>query len=127
MIRMKLTWICEHWKILSHGQRVLNSNGKISCFKNKLLNFSWTKKISNESFLTFRELQPLVSYKRVFCKKNTCTGTAWRVSKYGDFSGPYFPHSDWIRRGTDYLSVFSPNEGKYGPEKTLPYSESWYI
>ena len=27
-----------------------------------------------------------------------------------------FPHSDWTR----YLSVFSPNAGKYGPEKT-PY------
>ena len=31
--------------------------------------------------------------------------TAWKVSKYGDFSGPYFP-------------VFNPNTGKYGPEKT---------
>ena len=31
--------------------------------------------------------------------------TAWEVSKYGVFSGPYFP-------------VFSPNTGKYGPEKT---------
>ena len=27
-----------------------------------------------------------------------------------------FPHSDWIRRETEYLSVFSPNVGKYGPE-----------
>ena len=31
-----------------------------------------------------------------------------------------FPHSDWIRRDTKYLSVFNPNAGKYGPEKT-PY------
>ena len=29
-----------------------------------------------------------------------------------------FSHSDWIRRDTKYLSVFSPNAGKYGPEKT---------
>ena len=28
-----------------------------------------------------------------------------------------FPHSDWIRRDTMYLSVFSPNAGKYRPEK----------
>ena len=28
-----------------------------------------------------------------------------------------FPHSHWIRRDT-YLSVFSPNAGKYGPEIT---------
>ena len=31
-----------------------------------------------------------------------------------------FPHSDGIQRDTKYLSVFSPNAGKYGPEKT-PY------
>ena len=28
-----------------------------------------------------------------------------------------FPHLDRIRRETDYLSIFSPNAGKYGPEK----------
>ena len=33
--------------------------------------------------------------------------TAWKVSKYGVFSSPYFP-------------VFGLNAGKYGPEKT-PY------
>ena len=54
------------------------SNGKIFCFKNKFLNFSETKKFSTES-LTFRELQPLVSYKRVSYKKNTCI-TFMRVS-----------------------------------------------
>ena len=32
--------------------------------------------------------------------------TAWKVPKYGVFSGLYFP-------------VFSPNTGKYGPQKTL--------
>ena len=31
-----------------------------------------------------------------------------------------FLHSDWIRRDTHYLPVFSPNAGKYRPEKT-PY------
>ena len=45
------------------------SNGKIFCFKNKFLNFSETKKFSTKSFLTFRELQALVSYKRVSYKK----------------------------------------------------------
>ena len=29
-----------------------------------------------------------------------------------------FPHSDWIRRDTSYLSIFSPNAEKYGPENT---------
>ena len=50
-----------------------NSDGKIFCFNIKFLNFSETKKFSTESFLSFRELQPLVSYKWVSYKKNTCT------------------------------------------------------
>ena len=29
-----------------------------------------------------------------------------------------FQYSDWIRRDTPYRSVFSPNAGKGGPEKT---------
>ena len=45
------------------------SSGKIFCFKNKFLDFSETKKFSTESLLTFRELQSLVSYKRVSYKK----------------------------------------------------------
>ena len=35
------------------------------------------------------------------------------------------PHSDWIRRDTEYLSVFSPNAGNYEPEKT-PYSDTFH-
>ena len=38
--------------------------------------------------------------------------TAWKVSKYGVFSDPYFP-------------VFSPNTGKYGPEIT-PYLNTFH-
>ena len=47
----------------------VSSNGKIFCFKNKFLNFSETKKFSTQSFLTFRGLHPLVSYKQVSYKK----------------------------------------------------------
>ena len=32
------------------------------------------------------------------------------------YSGPYFPNSDWMRRDTEYFSVFSANEGKYRPD-----------
>ena len=38
-----------------------------------------------------------------------------------------FPHLDWIRRDTLYLSVFSPNEGKYGPAKTPYFNTSWVV
>ena len=36
-----------------------------------------------------------------------------------------FPHPDWIRRDTEYLSVFSPNVGKYEPKKT-PYLDTFH-
>ena len=36
-----------------------------------------------------------------------------------------FPHSDRIRRDTSYLCIFSPNAGKYGPEKT-PYLDTFH-
>ena len=35
-----------------------------------------------------------------------------------------FPHSDSIRRNTKYLSVFSPNVWKYGPEIS-PYLDTF--
>ena len=48
-----------------------------------------------------------ISHKLAFlCHLLSAAYTAWKVSKCGVFSGPYFP-------------VFSPNKGKYGPEKTL--------
>ena len=36
-----------------------------------------------------------------------------------------FPHLDWIRRDTEYLSVFSLNAGKYRPAKT-PYLDNFH-
>ena len=44
--------------------------------------------------------------------------TAWNMSKYGVFLVRILPHSDWIQRDTKYLSIFSPNAGKHGLEKT---------
>ena len=36
-----------------------------------------------------------------------------------------FPQSDWIQRDMQYLSVFSPYAGEYGPEKT-PYMDTFH-
>ena len=36
-----------------------------------------------------------------------------------------FPHSDSIRRDTSYLSILSPNAGKYWPKKT-PYLDTFH-
>ena len=38
-----------------------------------------------------------------------------------------FPHSDWIQRDTEYLSVFSPNAEKYRPEKTPLNTERYGV
>ena len=36
-----------------------------------------------------------------------------------------FLYSDWIRRFTPYISIFSPNTGEYKPEKT-PYLDTFH-
>ena len=40
------------------------------------------------------------------------------MSVFGVFLVRIFPHSDWIRTDTEYLSVFSPNCGKIRIRKT---------
>ena len=37
---------------------------------------------------------------------------AEKVSVFGVILVAIFPHSDWIRRDAEYLSVFNPNAGK---------------
>ena len=48
--------------------------------------------------------------------------TAWKVSKYGGFSGLYFSA---FGLNTERYEVFSPNAGKYGPEKP-PYCDTFH-
>ena len=43
--------------------------------------------------------------------------TTWKVAVFGVFLVIIFLHMDWIRRYKEYLSVISPNAGKYGPQK----------
>ena len=52
--------------------------------------------------------------------------TAWKVSKYGVFSGPYFPVFGLNREiyGVN-LRIQSQYTGKYGPEKT-PYLDAFH-
>ena len=59
-------------------------------------------------FLYFLKISE--KYQRVSLREK-CPNT-------GFFLVRIFPDSDWIRRDTLYLSVFSPNPGKCGPEKT---------
>ena len=55
----------------------------------------------------------IVTFNNTLCRLLvTDTVTAWKMSKYGVFSGPYF-------------FVFSPNTGKYGSGK-IPYFHIFY-
>ena len=49
------------------------------------------------------------------------------MSIFGVFLVCIFLHLDWIRRNTPYLSVFTLNAGKYGPEWTviLMFMDFW--
>ena len=51
-----------------------------------------------------------------------CPITAWKVSKYGVISGPYFPV---FGQNMEIYGVFSPNTGKHGPEIT-PYLDTFH-
>ena len=46
-----------------------------------------------------------------------CSDPAWKVSVFGVILALIFPHLDWIRRNTPYISVFIPNAGICGPEQ----------
>ena len=64
---------------------------------------------NTRTFRCIRHIRQICCFKLALREK--CLNT-------GFFLVRIFPHSDWIRRNTSYLSVFSPNAGKYGPEKT---------
>ena len=60
----------------------------------------------------------LVELKMYFhsrCIRRLKVFTAGKMSVFGVFLVLIFPHLDWIRRDTEYLSIFIPNARKYGP------------
>ena len=71
-------------------------------------------------FSCFSSHFQFITYKNHFINYSTyvvtwLSLTAWKVSIFRVMT--IFSHSDWTRRDTPYLSVFSPNAGKYGPEQ----------
>ena len=57
----------------------------------------------------------IASWRSLMKVKNI--NTAWKRSVFVVFLVRIFPHLDWIWEDTLYLSVFSQNARKYGPEK----------
>ena len=74
-------------------------------------NGSDTQKYWNKGYIETSEGIEITSIT-LFCTKfKNNKSTVWKVSKYGVFSGPYFP-------------IFSSNTRKYEPEKT-PYLDTF--
>ena len=76
---------------------------------------AWSNLIINYVLNFVAESKIALWLFRFSLKKIICT--AGKVSISGDFLVRIFPHLDWIRKDTPYLSVFSPDAGKYGSEK----------
>ena len=87
-------------------------------FKN---NFSQNKSVRlllPQNYIEAKFLRSLSGYKEIYeTLREMCPNTEFFLIRI-------FPHSDWIRRDTSYLSIFSPNAGKYGPEK-IPYLDTF--
>ena len=86
---------------------------QIDASKNERYNLKHTEKHGHLKFhkifgspLLFWQINCVIDFKKKLKKKYSIVlSTAWKVSKYGVISGPYFP-------------VFGLNTGKYGPEIT---------
>ena len=91
------------------------------CSTNQLIGFQYNKDICHEKVKCLRQIEvaknnikdeTLHVSIRTHCQKN--------VQIRSFFQSEFSRIRTRIRRDTPYLTVFSPNAGKYGPEKT-PY------
>ena len=73
---------------------------------------------TRNAYFNFISTWKIVSSPYWLCQQSP-EYTTWIVSLFGVFLVRIFPHSDWVRRVTEYLSVFNPNVGKYKPERLL--------
>ena len=67
------------------------------------------------------ESEKLIGSKRQL--QYVLRNTAWKVSKCAVFSGLYFPV---VGLNKEIYSIFNPNKGKWGPEKT-PYLDTFHL
>ena len=72
-----------------------------------------------------RKIPLLIQAKLVLCKHFEKEHTTWKVSLFRVILVRIFPHLNWIRRDTEYFSVFSPNAGKIRT-RIIPNKETFY-
>ena len=88
---------------------------QICCWYEEFYVFEKSHMKSSPSNILLRCMISLARFNR-WQSKMFNMDTAWKVSVFGVFLVCIFPQSDWIRRDTPQLSVFSPNAGKKEPE-----------
>ena len=98
------------WQLTSWSNKKC-CNWCLYLFQEKIISFDRKNEYQVDSFSEKHELQ-------VWALREKCPNTEFLLDCI-------FLHLDWIRRDTPYLSVFSPNAGKCGPEQT-PYLNTFH-
>ena len=134
------TYLSSNPQKLMYDQSNINldfrfSKNLVGSLKNKYFKYYFS---SNRDFSLMHLILPCYYYLyqySLYCTNTTYFGISLRLALSSllhencpnteFFLFHIFSHLDWIRRDTEYLSVFSPNSGKYGQEKT-PYLETFH-
>ena len=107
-------WVCTcvlGWKHADHIKTHIMTNFIKFAMSNIVRNWillDWIK-----FFIFFSNFRGAIRTQSNICN-------IWNVCKYGVLSNPYFPV---FGLNTKYLSVLSPNAGKYGPEKNSLFGQ----
>ena len=75
--------------------------------------------------LSATEIFKFCTCLKLFVSQSRYLSTAWKVSEYEVFSGPYFPVFGLNAEIYTVNLRISPNTGKYGQEKT-PYLDIFH-
>ena len=83
---------------------------------------NWSLRYENHMWTDANTFKPKFSEKYINLFLNSTLSEIYALRRkcaYSElFWSAFFPHSDWIRREMEYLSVFSPNAGKCGKIRT---------
>ena len=130
VLHTKLEGVILHYVYVSK-ESLLNFTGVVYSLLLKVSCFAWLEKkkvyknlfpqilygFSNTLSVSAILFYSVYAITRASASLRFAFYTVWKVSLFGVFLVRIFLDSDWIRRDTEYVSVFSPNAGKWGPEK----------
>ena len=113
----QIKWYCLCRLLLNYsrkgGERSSGLKFKTSFDFTKMISCSWENKYEKYCHLGFSWYSCAILSTLTYFMPLV---TAWKVSKYGVISGPYFSAFGLNTGIYPINSVFSPNTGKYGPE-----------